>query len=101
MRRLRTTRATGEGLLLAGELPQVADEKHVGEVVARRGEALEILDRLLTGVVVRRAKPRADHGLEQHRLAIAAVRRTFRLRPPTPNLASSEQALTISRSVSS
>ena len=36
-----------EELLLAGQLPQVADQQHVREVAAGRGEALQVLDRLL------------------------------------------------------
>src|SRR3954452_21304515 len=70
IRRLRTTRAKGEGLLLAGQLPQIADEQHVGEVVAGRGETLQVLDGLAAGVVVRGVQSSADHGLQQLRLAV-------------------------------
>src|SRR4249919_939880 len=52
MRRLRTARAIGRVLLLAGQLPQVADEQHVGEVVDARGETLQVLDRLAAAAVV-------------------------------------------------
>src|SRR5262245_35711822 len=69
IRRLRTTRAKGS-LVLAGQLAQIADEQHVGEVAARRGEALQVLDRLLAGVLIGRAQAGTDHRLQQYRLTI-------------------------------
>ena len=86
---------------LALQAAQVPDQQQMLEVPADRGEALEVLDRLLAPRLASRAKRRPTSCSSSAASRSAEVRKTRRLRPATPNRESSAAARTISRSVSS